>query len=186
MVFVIYLVAKVISREKTGRSKSLDAQLLRFRNQPNTEFAIPLAEGLLLAGRAAEAVEVAEVTLTKLPRSVPLLLLHGRASMEDGELLRAQASFLKAARMDVDDAMPLRWLSEVLLRRGDRDRAKKVFHRATGLRADFEGRSDLEGRLVDSTEEKLPSAAASSLMEGLQKTLADASVTLSPTGAEPV
>ncbi len=115
--------------------ENLDARLLRFRSDPGMEDAGALAAALLGAERAREALEVAGVHLRVNPRDATMLVLAGRAWMVRGDLLRAQKTLLQAARARSNDPEPYRWLGEVLLRRGDPERAEKVLSRARKLGA---------------------------------------------------
>jgi len=122
--------------EKAGgnvASRDLDTRLLRFRNQPNSEPAEGLGSELVEGGRAAEALEVLRTALASAPDDAALLLLEGRAWLQEGDLIRAQAALLKAARAAPKDERGFRWLGEVLLKRGDPDRAAKVLERALAL-----------------------------------------------------
>ncbi len=112
---------------------NLDARLLRFRNDPGSEPAVGLAAALIDANREREATEVAEAGLARTPKDPELGLLLGRGLVASGEMLRAQQAFLQAARIAPRDPRPFRWLGEVLLRRGDPGRAKKVLAKARAL-----------------------------------------------------
>lgn len=110
--------------------RGLDARLLRFRSRPGTEEPAKLAEDLLTAGRGAESVEVVESALQIAPNDARLLLVQGRALLNEGELERAQAALVSAARIDARNKDAFRYLGEVLLKRGDPARAAKVLERA--------------------------------------------------------
>ncbi len=114
-------------------SQNLDTRLLRFRNHPESEPADALGRDLLSTGRAAEALEVVRTALSANPDDGALLLVEGQAWLRDGDLIRAQAALLKAARCSPKEKHAFRWLGEVLLKRGDPDRAAKVLERATAL-----------------------------------------------------
>jgi tetratricopeptide (TPR) repeat protein len=116
-----------------GGSLSLDARLLRFRSRPGSEPPAPLAEALLSAGRTAEALEVVAAGLRAAPGDATLLRIEGLAWLAEGELERAQASLVVAARGAATDPLTFRALGEVLLRRGDPVRALKVLERAAAL-----------------------------------------------------
>ena len=112
---------------------NLDARLLRFRNDPGSEPPVGLAAALLDEGRDREAAEVSEAGLRRQPTDAELGLLLGRSLIGIGEMLLAQKAFLQSARSAPKDPRPLRWLGEVLLRRGDPGRAKKVLAKARAL-----------------------------------------------------
>ncbi|HJK92659.1 MAG TPA: hypothetical protein RMH26_18160, partial [Polyangiaceae bacterium LLY-WYZ-15_(1-7)] len=145
--------------------EQLDARLLRFRNDPRSDDPMPLARELLEAGRAAEALEVAAARLRADPRDADALVLAGRAYLGRDELLRAQKTLLQAARQAPNRPEPYRWLGEVLLKRGDPERAQKVLARARGLGAsgpDFErllGRAQRLARIAGNAD-AVPSVPA--------------------------
>ncbi|MEM9189794.1 MAG: tetratricopeptide repeat protein [Myxococcota bacterium] len=116
-----------------GIASNLDTRLLRFRNRPSARDAVELSRALLDSGRSAEALEVAGIGLRSSPDDAGLMLVEGQAWMREGDLIRAQASLLKAARAAPRDAQPFRWLGEVLLKRGDPARALKVLERAAAI-----------------------------------------------------
>lgn len=111
----------------------LDTRLLRFRTRPGSEDAAKLAGDLLLANRNADALEIAAVGLRASPEDLDLLLVEGRAELAGGDLLKAQAALLKAARVGATRKEPYRYLGEVLMKRGDPARAAKVLERARGI-----------------------------------------------------
>jgi tetratricopeptide (TPR) repeat protein len=113
----------------------LDTRLLRFRTRPGSEDAARLAGDLLIANRNADALEIAAVGLRASPEDLDLLLVEGRAELAGGDLLKAQAALLKAARVGSTRKEPYRYLGEVLMKRGDPARAAKVLERARGIDA---------------------------------------------------
>ncbi len=119
----------------SGRSggPSLDARLEAFRTSPHVERAGPLALDLLTAGRAREALEVVRAAAPLGGDTPGLLLLEGRSLLALGELVPAQAVFVKAARALPRDARPYVGLGEVLLARGDAMRALKALRKARTL-----------------------------------------------------
>ena len=113
--------------------QTLDTRLMRFRSRAGEENAVALGEDLLAAGRHSEAQEVAVNALKAKPEDADLLLLEGRARFGASDLLGAQAALLKAARVAPNRKEVFRTLGEVLLKRGDPDRAVKVLERAKAL-----------------------------------------------------
>ena len=111
----------------------LDRRLLRFRSQPGSEEGRALASALFEVGRDMEALEVASTGLQSDPDDARMLLVSGKALLRQGDLLRAQASLLHAARSAPNDHEPFQVLGEVLLKRGDPGRAAKVLSRALSL-----------------------------------------------------
>ncbi|AKF05731.1 tetratricopeptide repeat protein [Sandaracinus amylolyticus] len=120
----------------TSSAHELDTRLLRFRTRPGSEDASRLAADLLQADRAVDAIDVTAAGLRGAPDDLSLLVLDGRAHYAAGDLLRAQAALLKAARIAPAQKEPFRWLGEVLLKRGDPQRAIKVLERARAIDAD--------------------------------------------------
>lgn len=114
------------------QSASLDARLLRFRTAPSVQEGIALSEELLTAGRAREARDVAEAASEDGANGAALVLV-GRSWMAISDLLQAQKALLRAARVSPNEPGPYRWLGEVLLKRGDPERASKVLSKAQAL-----------------------------------------------------
>src|SRR5690606_23444020 len=106
--------------------QNLDTRLLRHRTRRGSEPAGALAADLIQAGRARDALEVTRSALEAHPNDGELLLLDGRARLAAGDLLGAQAALLKAAKALPQQKHPFRWLGEVLMKRGDPERAVKV------------------------------------------------------------
>ena len=148
----------MVPGEESKAPHDLDVRLLRFRNRPGSEEAVALARSLLEAGRLSEAVEVASGALAQQPENGTLLLLEGQAWLRQGDFLRAQASLLRAARADPNSKEPFRWLGEVLLKRGDPQRAVEVLERARQLDGsdrvvrDLHNRAQRLARIVQSTQ----------------------------------
>jgi tetratricopeptide (TPR) repeat protein len=113
--------------------QELDTRLLRFRTRPGSEDAARLATDLLNANRTSDALEIAAAGLRASPDDLDLLMVEGRAELSGGDLLKAQAALLKAARVGSTRKEPYRFLGEVLLKRGDPQRAAKVLERARGI-----------------------------------------------------
>ncbi|MCS6799997.1 MAG: tetratricopeptide repeat protein, partial [Myxococcota bacterium] len=111
----------------------LDARLLRFRHQPSWQGAAALASALLDSERVVDALEVVESALALRPDDPELLLVEGKARLRAGDLARAQAALVRAARLAPEDKEAFRWLGELLLRRGDPHRAVKILARARQL-----------------------------------------------------
>jgi tetratricopeptide (TPR) repeat protein len=116
-----------------SNAHELDTRLLRFRSRPGSEDAHRLANDLLNANRASDALEIAGAGLRAKPEDFDLLMVEGRAELAGGDLLKAQAALLKAARVGATRKEPFRFLGEVLLKRGDPARAAKVLERAKGI-----------------------------------------------------
>ena len=124
---------KVKDSRSEQKQQSLNARLLRFRSQPDAEDAYTLAEELIAAQRYADARSVASSAQPKDVEDGGLLLLEGRAHLLERDLVRAQAVLLRAVRVAPDLQPAYRYLGEVLLKRGDPERAARTLHRALGL-----------------------------------------------------
>ncbi len=111
---------------------SLNARLLRFRSQPGSEEPSVLAEDLIAAKRYAEARDVLAIARGA-GEDGALLVLEGRAYVAERDMVRAQASLLRAVRAAPELAEAYRWLGHVLLKRGDPQRALKTLRRALEL-----------------------------------------------------
>jgi len=66
-------------------------------------------------------------------RNGAALVLVGRSWIALADLLQAQKALLRAARVSPNEPGPYRWLGEVLLKRGDPERAAKVLSKAQVL-----------------------------------------------------
>ena len=124
---------KVKDSRSEHKQQSLNARLLRFRSQPDSEDAYTLAEELIAAQRYADARSVASAAQPKDVEDGGLLLLEGRAHLLERDLVRAQAVLLRAVRVAPDLQPAYRFLGEVLLKRGDPERAARTLHRALSL-----------------------------------------------------
>ncbi len=117
----------------TNSDRELDARLLRFRTQPASEDIATLATDLLTGNRAHDSLDILLAALHEDPDNPTLLVLEGRAHYASGDFLRAQTALLKAAHLAPTHKDPFRWLGEVLLKRGDPERAAKALERARAL-----------------------------------------------------
>lgn len=192
-----------MASSSSDAAQNLDTRLLRFRNRPGSEDASALAEDLLAADRHDEAMEVAQIGLKAAPEDARLLMVASQGYIKDGDLLRAQALLLRAARSAPDRMEPFRWLGEVLLKRGDPDRASKVLERAEVIApgdrdikrlldrarrlARLAQKAEDEALVADTGEVKSPiSLDDDDLLESDEKTEIAAERTLrEPTGARP-
>lgn len=111
---------------------NLDVRLLRFRSRRD-EPPHALAGALLEAGRASEAREVVRLALASGEQDARLFVIEGRAWFEQGDLPQAQASLMRAAKLNPRDKEPYRWLAQVLMKRGEPGRAVQVLERALAI-----------------------------------------------------
>ena len=114
---------------------SLDRRLLRFRTSPSVEDGRAFARELALAGRSADAIEVAGHVLADEPEDAAMQMLVGQAWAKEGDLVRAQKALLEALRLAPNDKEPYRLLADVLMKRGDPARAIKVLDRGLAIDA---------------------------------------------------
>ncbi|MEY4576435.1 MAG: hypothetical protein RL701_1138, partial [Pseudomonadota bacterium] len=161
------------SRSELER-QSLNARLLRFRAQPESEDPYALADDLLAHDRFADARTVARgAQRPDREEDGALLLIEGRSFMGERDLVRAQAVLQRAVRAAPDLQPVYRYLGEVLLKRGDPQRAVKTLQRALQLDP-----QDAEAATLAARSEYLSEAAFGSL-EALPS-LEEASVRAAP------
>lgn len=89
--------------------------------------AKPEARSIVLA----LAREIGEAALLRYPHDPNVLLAAGRMMLAAREVVPAQAIAVQAAKSAPDDPRAYRLLGEVLLRRGDAERAAKALEKAT-------------------------------------------------------
>jgi Flp pilus assembly protein TadD len=89
-----------------------------------------LAQELLRTGRLHEAIETTGKGLERDPKDADLLLMHGLALAEAGQLETAQLALTRAAKLEPDWIEPWRRLAALLLERGKLERALQVVARA--------------------------------------------------------
>lgn len=87
----------------------------------------------------SEAEEVCRAGLVQHPMLVTGEVALGRALLESGRLREALDVFMGAAKANPEHSDAFRWLGEVALGRGDRDRARAILEYAEEL-APFDGR----------------------------------------------
>lgn len=114
--------------------KSLKLRLEQFRSDAaDLSASVALGRDLLQTGHHNEAVEVAQAARQRHGPQGELSLLEGEAWLSAGQLLRAQAALIDAAKLSPKEVRSYRWLGEVLIRRGDAKRALKVLKKARQL-----------------------------------------------------
>jgi hypothetical protein len=113
--------------------QALDELVARWRKNPDSESTLALCAHL---GRSPQSELMREVGNTAEAwhrENAAVMLSVGRMYLDAGLLAEAQASFVQAGKLGPSDSAPYRFLGEVLLRRGDAQRAEKALARAIKL-----------------------------------------------------
>ena len=117
---------------------SIEDLAQRWKHDPDASGAVVLCDMLrrsVPTTRAALVDEVAKLATAKHGGDARVLLAVARLYVEAQRLSDARAALISAGRINPRDAVVYRWLGEVLLRRGDAERAEKVLDRARQLGA---------------------------------------------------
>src|ERR1700722_7909051 len=105
----------------------------RWKRNPDASSTIALCESLRSVARPTLVQQVEELAQQKYPSDVTVLLAVARMYLETQRLADAQGVLVSAGKLAPRDGSIYRWLGEVLLRRGDAERAEKVLERAMQL-----------------------------------------------------
>ena len=119
-------------------SDSIDDLAQRWKHNPDASGAVVLCDMLRKSSpvsRAALVDEVGKLATERHGGDAKVLLAVAKLYVEAQRLSDAQAALISAGRIAPRDAVVYRWLGEVLLRRGDAERAEKVLDRARQLGA---------------------------------------------------
>src|SRR5688572_14287801 len=103
--------------------ESIDDLYARWQRNPDTAETTALCEALR-GGRRPDLVEIVGSHASR-QLNVGALLAAGRMYVDSGRLDDAQSVLVSAGRIAPRDGNVYRWLGEVLLRRGDAERAEK-------------------------------------------------------------
>ncbi len=114
---------------------SFEVLLGRWKTQGDAASTLALCDALRLTNRPEVLDAVGEHVRLHLSSNVAALLASARLFLENDRLAEAQTALVAAGKAAPRDAAVYRWLGEVLLRRGDAERAEKVFERAIGFGA---------------------------------------------------
>jgi predicted Zn-dependent protease len=114
----------------------------RWKRNPDVPSTIALCEALHGKSLPTLVQQVGEIATQQHSCEVPVLYAVARMYLDARRLSDAQAVLVSAGKLAPRDAAIYRVLGEVLLRRGDAERAEKVLERATQL-----GASDAEAKL---------------------------------------
>src|SRR5580658_48488 len=105
----------------------------RWKRNPDAASTIALCEALRHTSRPTLVQQVGQLATQKHGSQVPVLLAVARMYLDAQLLSDAQSVLVAAGKIAPRDGGVYRWLGEVLLRRGDAERAEKVLERATQL-----------------------------------------------------
>lgn len=121
---------------------ALDELLTTWRANPDAGATIALCSYLGFSAREDVIREIGGSATTWHSTDLEVTLAVGRMYLDAGLLPEAQAALVSAGKLDAADPRAFRFLGEVLLRRGDAQRAEKVLARSIQL-----GSVDPETRL---------------------------------------
>jgi predicted Zn-dependent protease len=105
----------------------------RWKRNPDAASTIALCEALRHTPRPTLIQQVGEMATRRHGGQVPVLLAVARMYLDAARLSDAQTVLVAAGKVAPREGGVYRWLGEVLLRRGDAERAEKVLERATQL-----------------------------------------------------
>ena len=115
--------------------ESFEVLLGRWKAAGDAASTLALCDALRITSRPELLDAVGEHVRLHLSSNVAALLATARLYLENDRLADAQTALVAAGKAAPRDAAVYRWLGEVLLRRGDAERAEKVFERAIGFGA---------------------------------------------------
>ncbi len=107
----------------------IDELAARWQTTQDVSSTIQLCDALS-AVRTTLVQQVADFAQVKFSSNVPVLVAVARMYMRSNKHAEAQSVLVAAGKIAPRDGLVYRVLGEVLLRRGDADRAEKVFERA--------------------------------------------------------
>jgi predicted negative regulator of RcsB-dependent stress response len=116
-------------------AESIDELAIRWKQSPSPAATIALCDALRATPRGPLVQQVGEFATQRHATDVGVLVSVARMYMESHRLGDAQAVLVAAGKQAPRDGTIYRWLGEVLLRRGDADRAEKVLERSIQLGA---------------------------------------------------
>lgn len=116
-------------------AEPIDELVQRWKQNPGPAATIALCDALRVNPRAPLVQQVGEFATQRHGSDVPVLVAVARMYMEAHRFGDAQAVLVAAGKLAPRDGNIYRWLGEVLLRRGDAERAEKVLERAIQLGA---------------------------------------------------
>jgi predicted Zn-dependent protease len=114
----------------------------RWKQNPNPSATMELCDALRADPRGPLVQQVGDFAKERHASDISVMISVARLYMEANRFIDAQAVLVAAGKQEPREGRVYRWLGEVLLRRGDADRADKVFERAIQL-----GSTDAETRV---------------------------------------
>jgi tetratricopeptide (TPR) repeat protein len=114
---------------------TIDELVHRWKQNPSPAATVALCDALRENPRGALVQQVGEFATQRHGADVPVLVSVARMYMEAHRFADAQGVLVAAGKQAPRDGAIYRWLGEVLLRRGDAERAEKVLERAIQLGA---------------------------------------------------
>lgn len=112
---------------------SIDDLVLRWKQSPNPAATIALCNALRGSLRVALIQQVGEFSTQRHANDVGVLVAVSRMYLDARRYAEAQGVLVGAGKVAPREPEIYRWLGEVLLRRGDAERAEKVLERALQL-----------------------------------------------------
>ncbi|HEV3191341.1 MAG TPA: hypothetical protein VGY54_12620, partial [Polyangiaceae bacterium] len=113
----------------------IDELVQRWKRNPSAATTVALCDALRGNPRRPLVEQVGKVAAQRHAKDVNVQVSVARMYIESAHLSNAQAVLVAAGKQAPRDARVYRWLGEVLLRRGDAERAEKVLERAIQLGA---------------------------------------------------
>jgi hypothetical protein len=120
----------------------IDELVRAWKQNPSSTTTVALCDALRANPRNALVEQVGEFAKERHSSDVSVLVSVARMYIETSRFIDAQAMLIAAGKHSPRDGSVYRWLGEVLLRRGDAERAEKVLERAIQL-----GTNDREAKL---------------------------------------
>ncbi|MGC4089721.1 MAG: hypothetical protein QM756_17905 [Polyangiaceae bacterium] len=128
---------------------ALEDLLATWRNNPSADATLQICGRLAASQRTDWVREVGASAETWHQRDTRVMQAVGRMYLDCAMLEEAQAAFVAASKADALAPQPLRFLGEVLLRRGDAIRAEKILARSLELGESTRATFDLRDRAHD-------------------------------------
>lgn len=155
---------------------SADELYARWQQTPDAAHTIALCDALCDGGRDDLVHVVGDYASRQLWDNVPALIAAARMYTASRRLHDAQTLLVSAGKLAPREPIVYRWLGEVLLRKGDAERAEKVLERAAqlGMGRELAKLRDIARKLV-----------AVQRTMGTQAAAAEAEASLAPGGLPP-